>query len=69
MDLTDFIDNLISRVVNLTYGYDILAMRMATLLGKMGKFESCTDEWLQYKERFEQFIITNSITANEKGMW
>ncbi len=43
-----------------------LATRMATLLGTMGEFEPSTEEWLQYKERLEQFFIANSITVNEK---
>ena len=35
------------------------------LLGKIGQFDSTTDQWSSYKERLEKFIVANDV-ADEK---
>ena len=39
-------------------------MRMATL-GKIGEYCVSSEEWPQYIERLEFFLITNKVTDNE----
>ena len=44
-----------------------LATRMATL-GKMGEYCSSSEEWPQYSEHLEYFLIANKVTDDVSVM-